>query len=64
MSGLLFRLAVYVPVLFLIALVVVGQHHVTARETVKDAVGRTGRWLAYTAILVAVSMLITWVFID
>ena len=64
MTGLLFRLAIYVPVLFLIAVVVVGQQHVTARETIRDAVGRTGRWLGYTAVLVLIALLITWLFID
>jgi hypothetical protein len=61
--NLAFRLAVYVPVLFLIAIVVVGQHHVSARETLKDAVRRTGRWIWWTALLVAAMLLIEVVFI-
>lgn len=51
--NLLFRLAVYVPVLFLIAIVVVGQHHDNARDTLHGAVRRTGRWLVWSAALVA-----------
>jgi hypothetical protein len=62
--NLLLRLLVYVPVLFLIALVVVGQQHVTARETVRDAGRRTVRWLGYTAAIVAVMLAIEFVFID
>ena len=52
MGDLLFRLAVFLPVLFLIAIVITGQHHVTARETLKDATRRSLRWLIYTTVLV------------
>lgn len=62
--NLLLRLSVYVPVLFLIALVVVGQHHVTAKETMRDAGRRTLRWLGYTAAIVAAMLAIEFVFID
>jgi len=50
--SLLFRLVVYVPVLFLIAVVVVGQHHTTARDTVRAAVVRTGRWVIWSVVLI------------
>ncbi len=50
--SLLFRLAVYVPVLYLIAIVVVGQHHTTARDTLRAAWPRTLRWLLWSTILV------------
>jgi len=50
--SLLFRLAVYLPVLLLIAIVVVGQHHTTASETVRAAVARTVRWAIWSAVLV------------
>ena len=50
--SLLFRLAVFVPVLFLIAIVVVGQQHTTARETVRAAAARAVRWVIWSAILV------------
>jgi len=51
---LLFRIAVFVPVLFLIAVVVVGQHHDNAKDTIQEAVQRTVRWSVWTAVLVAV----------
>ncbi len=62
--SLVFRLAVYLPVLFLIAIVVTGQHHVSARETVRDAARRTGRWIAYTAGIVLAMLAIELLFID
>ena len=49
---LLFRLAVYIPVLFLISLVVVGQHHATARETIRHAIPRAIRWTIWSLLLV------------
>jgi hypothetical protein len=52
--SLWFRIAVYLPVLFLIAIVVVGQHHTTAAATLRAATKRTGRWLVWTAVLVGV----------
>jgi len=54
--SLLFRLAVYIPVLFLIAIVVVGQQHVTARETVHAAARRTLRWLGWTLVLLTIML--------
>jgi hypothetical protein len=53
---LAFRLGVYVAVLFLIAIVVVGQHHTTARATLRAAVPRTLRWIAWSAALLAVML--------
>ena len=60
---LLFRIAVLVPVLFLIALVVMGQFHVSAHETVRAAVRRTGRWLLWIGILVVAMLAIDLLFI-
>jgi hypothetical protein len=54
--SLLFRVAVYLPVLFLIAIVIVGQHHSTAAATLRAAWPRTLRWVAWTAILVGVML--------
>ncbi|HIE71569.1 MAG TPA: hypothetical protein EYP98_16145 [Planctomycetes bacterium] len=51
--SLLFRIAVYLPVLFMIAVVVVGQQHATAKETLRAAATRTVRWTLWTLILVA-----------
>ncbi len=56
--SLLFRLAVYLPVLFLIAIVVVGQQHTTARDTLRAAATRTARWALWSAILLAVMIAI------
>ncbi len=61
--NLLFRFAVYVPVLFLIAIVVVGQHHATAAATLRAAVPRALRWLWWSCVLVAVMMGLEIVFI-
>jgi hypothetical protein len=47
----LFRLAVYLPVLFLIAVVVMGQHHTNARDTLRAALVRTVRWAMWSAAL-------------
>ncbi|MEZ6037449.1 MAG: hypothetical protein R3F29_08215 [Planctomycetota bacterium] len=61
--SLLFRIAVYVPVLFLVALVVVGQHHSTAQETLRAAVARTVRWVVWSATLVVTMTALGWLFI-
>jgi hypothetical protein len=50
--SLLFRIMVYVPVLFLVAVVVVGQHHTTARDTLRFAFRRTLRWIVWSLLLV------------
>ncbi len=54
--SLLFRLGVYIPVLFFIAIVVVGQQHVTARETIHAAARRTVRWVGWTLVLPALML--------
>ena len=61
--SLWFRLMVYLPVLFLIAIVVVGQHHTTARDTVRAAVGRTVRWAIWSLVLVASMLVLELLFI-
>jgi hypothetical protein len=61
--SLLFRIAVYIPVLFLIAIVVVGQHHTNARDTLQAAVRRTARWVVWSGALVAVMLLLELLFI-
>ena len=60
---LLFRLAVYLPVLFLIAIVVVGQHHTNAKDTLRAAVGRTVRWVWWSVLLVGSMFLLELLFI-
>jgi hypothetical protein len=51
------------PVLFLIAIVVVGLHHTTARDTLRSAVRRAGRWMVWSVILVVVMVLLEILFI-
>ena len=63
MTQLLFRTAVLLPVLFLIAIVVMGQFHATARETLRAAARRTGRWIVWIGLLVLAMELITALFI-
>ncbi len=48
---LAFRLGVYVATLWLVAIVVVGQHHTTARATLRAALPRTLRWIVWSALL-------------
>lgn len=48
------RLAVYLPVLFLIADVVVGQHRTNARDTLRAALKRMLRWDLWTLVLLVV----------
>lgn len=57
------RIAVYVPVLYLIAVVVVGQHHATAAATLRDAGKRTLRWVLWSAGLVAAMWTLSYLFI-
>ncbi|GDY03847.1 hypothetical protein LBMAG49_31760 [Planctomycetota bacterium] len=52
MTQLLFRTAVLLPVLCLIAIVVMGQFHVTAKETLRAAARRAGRWIVWIGLLV------------
>ncbi len=61
--NLLFRIAIYLPVLFLIAIVVTGQHHTTARATLRAAIVRTVRWACWSAVLVGTMLLLEVLFI-
>ncbi|MEO6593366.1 MAG: hypothetical protein ABIP94_01275 [Planctomycetota bacterium] len=61
--SLLFRLAVYLPVLFLIAIVVAGQQQTTAGGTLEAAIRRTGRWVVWSAVLVGSMFLLEVLFI-
>ena len=61
--SLLLRLGIYVPVLFLIAIVITGQHHATAADTLRAAVARTGRWLGWSAALLGCMLLLEVLFI-
>ncbi len=61
--NLLVRICIYLPVLFLIAIVITGQHHQTARATLRAAAVRTVRWTIWSGVLVAVMLLLEVVFI-
>lgn len=61
--NLALRLLIYVPVLFLIAIVVMGQFHDNARDTLQAAVRRTGRWLIWTTGLVVAMFVLAFLFI-
>ena len=61
--SLLFRCAVYALVLFLVAIVVVGQRHATAKDTLAAALPRTGRWLLLSAAVLAAMFALEAVFI-
>ncbi|MBL8729378.1 MAG: hypothetical protein JNM25_13150 [Planctomycetes bacterium] len=61
--SLLLRLGIYVPVLFLIAIVITGQHQTTAADTVRAAVARTVRWLVWSAVLLGCMLLLEVLFI-
>lgn len=60
---LLFRLAIYAIVLFLVAVVVDGQHHTTAQATLRGAARRCVRWSIWTLVLVVVMETLGIVFI-
>lgn len=61
--SLLLRIVIYVPVLLLIAIVVVGQHHTTLPATVQGSVQRTVRWIIWSACLLAAMLALEFLFI-
>ena len=61
--NLFLRIAIFLPVLVLIAIVVVGQHHTTADATMKHVLRRWLRWLWWTFLLLAGMLGLSWVFI-
>lgn len=61
--SVLFRLAVMLIVLFPIAVVVVGQKHANAPDTLRAAAKRTGRWALWLAALVLTMEVLGVVFI-
>lgn len=61
--SLLPRLVVMLIVLFPIAVVVVGQKHTNARDTLQAAAKRTGRWVLWLAALVLTMEVLGFLFI-
>ena len=61
---LLLRIAIYAVVMFLIMVVYTGQHYDTAGDILRDSVRKTGKFLAWTGILIVVMELCFWLFVD
>lgn len=49
--SLVVRIALYLPILYLIAIVIMAQHHTTAGETLRAAGRRALRWVGWTVCL-------------
>ena len=60
----LVRLLIYVPVLFLVCIVCIGQRHDNARDTVRAAARATVKMFVYTVLLVAGMQLCELLFVD
>ena len=58
------RLVIYTVVLFLIMIVYTGQQHDNAPAILRDSVRKTGKFLWWTFLLVAVMELCFWLFVD
>lgn len=61
---LLLRIAIYAVVMFLIMVVYTGQYYDTAGDILRDSVRKTGKFLAWTGILIVVMELCFWLFVD
>ena len=61
---MLVRLVIYAVAMFLIMVVYTGQHYDNAGDILRDSVRKTGKFLAWTGILVLVMELCFWLFID
>jgi bacteriorhodopsin len=61
---LLLRVGIYLPVLYLIAVVVMSQRYTTARDTLKAAGPRTVRWAIWSVGLVAVMEVLAILFVN
>ena len=62
--SLVIRIIIYTVVLFLIMIVYTGQQHDNAQAILRDSVRKTGKFLWWTFILVAVMEVCFWLFID
>lgn len=61
---MLLRLLIYLPVLFLICVVVIGQRHDNVRDTLRGSVRATIRMFLYTVLLVVGMQAVQLLFID
>jgi hypothetical protein len=58
------RLLLFVPVLFLVCIVVIGQRYDNARDTLRGALRATVKMFVYTLLLVAGMQAAQYLFID
>lgn len=63
-TGWFVRLLIYIPVMFLILVVFLGQKHDNAADTLHEAGLKTIKWVGYTIVLVLVMELCFLVFVD
>lgn len=59
----LVRLLIYIPVMFLILVVFIGQKHDNAADTVWESVAKTVKWVSWTIVLVLVMEVCFWAFV-
>ncbi len=58
------RLLIYIPVMFLILVVFLGQKHDNAADTLRESVRKTLKWVGWTIVLVLVMQVCFWAFVD
>ncbi len=63
-SGWLVRLLIYIPVMFLILVVFIGQKHDNAADTLRESALKTVKWVGWTIVLVLVMELCFLAFVD
>jgi hypothetical protein len=63
-TGWFVRLLIYIPVMFLILVVFLGQKHDNAADTLRESGIKTIKWVGYTIVLVVVMELCFLVFVD
>ncbi len=62
--GWVVRLLIYIPVMFLILVVYVGQRHDNARDTIRESARATVKWVSLTIVLVVIMELSFWLIVD
>lgn len=62
--GWFVRLLIYIPVMFLILVVFIGQKHDNAVDTLRESVVKTVKWVGLTIGLVLVMEVCFWAFVD
>ena len=63
-AGWLVRLLIYIPVMFLILVVFLGQKHDNAADTLRESVRKTLKWVGWTIALVLVMQVCFCAFVD